>query len=82
MRGHADKKFYRLKKEANRARWKRRFRLAVGCAIAWIWAAFCVVGTVGLVGRDAPYLVGLLATAVWCIGIYLAIRVWGDWFES
>ena len=77
-----EQEFIRLRKEAMRARWRRRARMCVFVIVVWAWMGFCVIGALGVVGYDHPYLGGLLATAVSIVGGYLALREWGRWLDS
>ena len=76
-RGLAAREFDRPRREYRRAVWKQRRNYAFAGIAFTAWTAFCVVGAIGLVGRDHPYLGALLGTAVFLVGVYLAIRVWG-----
>lgn len=61
-----------------RSRWRQRRNFVLAGLVLNAWAVFCVAGAVGLFGRDYPWLVLLLSTAVFGAGIYLAVRVLGN----
>lgn len=73
-----EREFDRERREYRRAVWKQRRNFVLAGIAFTAWTAFCVAGTIGLVGRDHPYLAGWLATVVMLVGAYLAIRAWGD----
>ncbi len=76
--GLADRAFDEARRACKRELRKQRGLSALVILAGWAWTAFCVVGTVGIISDDHPWLVIFLGTAVWFLGLYLAYRVWGS----
>ena len=71
-----DMQWKQSKKELRRVRRKERVRFILLVLCGWAWLAFCVFGALGLVGTELPWLAVLLATGVFGLGVFVAVRLW------
>ncbi len=65
-------------KKVKQFRWRERRTALLDGLAGLAWMVFCAAGAAALVGHDHPWLVTLLGTSVWLLGIYLALRAFGQ----
>ena len=78
----SDREWAESKRNLRRLRRRRFLKMAALAIPFWFWTAFCVFGALGIVGEERPYLAGLLGTAVFVFGIFLAIPAMNRWLDD
>ena len=81
-RSERDREWLESKRVLRKLRRKQFLKMAAFAIPFWFWTAFCFFGAMGIVGEDQPYLVALLGTAVFALGIFLAIPTLNRWFDD